>query len=412
MRIAFAFEGALPSTQADAEVFLNTASAMSRRGHDVSLSFASSPKRGDAVGAIRDYFDLEGQVRFVPVDNPFDHKTLQHGWQALRSPWLDHARSCDVLYTRNIVILAAAIHSGALVFYDHYRPLPDQTPALQPLLRRWMTHPRFLGMACHSDLTRKSFLRIGVPPERLRVVYNGFDPGRMPPDLSKAQARQELGWDPARPTIVYTGRVGEHKGLEIVLDMARHLPHMDFVLVGSSRDANRIEQEARAIPNVRLVEWQPPGRLAAYLYAADVVVIPPSDEPLREFGRTVLPLKVFTYLATGRPLLAADTPDLREVLEHGRNAWLVPPGDVAQAVEATRRLCEDVELGATIAARARADSREFTWDARAARLDAFLAERISAPRVWDATPAWSLSRWLRECVRGGPADHESSGVGS
>ncbi len=400
MRIAFAFEGSLPSPQADAEVFMHTAAALSRRGHDVSFLFPRRSGLPDAASQIIDHYQIEGSVRIVPVPNPFERKTAQHGWQALRVPWTDEYRQCEVLYTRNTAILATAMRGRVPVFYDHYRPLPDQTPLLQPLLRSWMTHPRFLGMACHSDLARKSFLRIGVPPERLKVVHNGFDPTRMIPELSLERARDTLGWDRRRPTVVYTGRINQGKGLGVVFAMARALPEVDFVLVGAAGDGNPTEREAGAIDNVRLVPWQAPRATVPYLYAADVLLIPPSRRPLEEFGRTVLPLKVFLYLASGRPVLAGNTPDVREVLHHAKNAWLVEPGNVAEATEAVKKLCGDAELAAKLSARAKADSKTLTWDARAERLDAFLTERLSAPRVRDVASGWSVGPWLRECIRG------------
>ncbi len=40
------------------------------------------------------------------------------------------------------------------------------------------------------------------------------------------------------------------------------------------------------------------------------------------------PLKIFEYMAAGRPIVASDLPVLREILEDGRNALLVSPGDV------------------------------------------------------------------------------------
>lgn len=398
MRIAFAFEGSLPSPQADAEVFLQTAAALRRRGHEVSVLFPSPSTPSSAIDEVVGYFDLDRALRLVPVPNPFGQKTLQHAWQAARVPWTRESRESDVLYTRNVAILGGAMQGKTPVFFDHYRPLPDQVPFIQPLLRRWMSDPRFLGMACHSNIARKSFLRIGIPSERLRVVYNGFDPARMVPELSKERARASLGWSPDRTTVVYTGRISETKGLDVVFAMADRLPSVDFVLVGSSGDGNRVERQAESKRNVRLVAWQSPRETIPYLYAADVLLIPPSASPLEEFGRTVLPLKVFLYLAAGRPILAGDTPDLREVLEHEENALLVEPEDVSQAARAVRRLCEDADLAARLAANAKAAAKKLTWDARAKRLDEFLTDRLSAPRVRDVELGWSLGGWLRECI--------------
>lgn len=398
MRIAFALESSLPSDQAGAEVFVQTAAALSRRGHDVSVMFSGSLGRAYADDEIADRFALSTPIRFIPVANPFEQKTAQHAWQALQVPRSSAYGQSDVLYTRNVAILAMALRGNTPVFFDHYRPLPDQTPLIQPALRRWMTSPRFLGMACHSNIACQSFSRIGIPSERLRVIRTGFDPARMLPELSRDRARAKLGWDADRPKVVYTGRINEKKGLDVAFAMARRLPEVDFVLVGATGQGAPVEREAELIENVRVVPWQSPRETVPYLYAADVLLIPPSASPLQRFGRTVLPLKVFLYLAAGRPLLAGDTPDLREVLQHDRNAWLVEPENVEAAVEAVVRLCHDRALAARLSANAKADSESLTWDARAERIDAFLEERLSAPRIRDAEPGWSTRTWLHECI--------------
>ena len=399
LRIAFAFEGAIPSPQADVEVFTQTAAALARRGHNVSLSFASGQGRTWSPDERLGASVIDSSLRFEPVYNPFAQTTAQHGFQALRVPFTKPFRASDVVYTRNVAIVASALRAGALVFFDFYRPLADQVPLLQPLLRRWMTHPRFLGMACHSELARRSYLRIGVPSDRLEVVYTGFDPARMQPEMSKEQARGELGWDPRRPTVVYTGRVNEKKGLETVLATAQTLPEVDFVLVGAAGDGNAVETEAERLANVRLVSWQSPRATTPYLYAADVLIIPPSSRPLEVVGRTVLPLKVFLYLAAGRPVLAGDTPDLREVLTHGQNAWLVSPGSVAEAAEGVRRLCGDTRLAEKLSTQAKADVTGFTWDARAARLEAFINQRLQAPRAREVASGWSFTKWVSQSFR-------------
>ena len=97
------------------------------------------------------------------------------------------------------------------------------------------------------------------------------------------------------------------------------------MLVGSEGEGP-VEAEAAALGNVRIVPWQAPGSLPAWLAAADVLLIPPSRAPLEQFRNCVLPLKLFAYFAAGRPILAPAAPDTAELLADGENALLVPPG--------------------------------------------------------------------------------------
>ena len=82
------------------------------------------------------------------------------------------------------------------------------------------------------------------------------------------------------------------------------------------------------------------------------------------------PLKLFEYMASGRPIVASDLPSIREILTHERNALLIAPGNPQALTAAIRRLIEDRALGERIARQALEDAREYTWDRRAARLEA------------------------------------------
>ena len=397
MRVAVAFEGRLPSPQADSEALVNSAAALARRGHRVVILHASNRSGANDSEAIREYYGT-ADAEFAGLRNPFRQRTARHAFQALRIPSTREYATADVIYTRNLAILASSLNRGAPVLFDHYRPYPDQRPGLQPLLRAWMTHPDFLGIACHSELAARSFRRIGITADRVRVVRNGFEPRLMEPALPKTEARARLGLDPARPIVTYAGRINERKGLDVLLAAAVRLPDAGFLLVGSAGEENEIERSCREIPNVRLVPWQRPEAVAPYLYASDVVVIPPSAEPLDTFGRTVLPLKAYLYLASGRPIVAGDTPDVGEVLEDDVNALLVAPGDVEGTAGAIARLLDDPERADRLSRRAREDSRRYTWDARAERLEAFMAERLAVPRVRSVDPGWTFVGWMRECL--------------
>ena len=94
------------------------------------------------------------------------------------------------------------------------------------------------------------------------------------------------------------------------------------------------------------------------------------------YRRTVLPMKVFSYMAAGRPIVAPDLPDIREVLANGQTALLVPPDDTNAAVAAVRGLLQDSARADRMGSAAREASRRFTWEARAQKIADAIAEWI------------------------------------
>ena len=111
----------------------------------------------------------------------------------------------------------------------------------------------------------------------------------------------------------------------------------------------------------------------------------------------MLPLKVFLYLASGRPIIAGDTPDVSEILKHGKNAFLCRPDELESLVDGLRALASDPVLCATLAAAALDNSRELTWEARGRRI-ADKIEKIE-PQLNSAPAGPWFWNWVGESAR-------------
>lgn len=377
MRIVYPVMWARPDRKADREQTVQTAAALARAGHDVTLLL---PRRSDdpalTAADLSDYFAVEAPFAVV------QHPSLHVGEQIVPSSrWLRQVfadplvQSADLLYSRIPAMLFAGGLSPVPFATDHYRPWPDQWPLLRPLLHRTATRPHCLGFILHSAFAADSFLRLPVAPERVLVAHNGADPAPMQPRLSRRDARARVGLPLDRRIVVYAGRVNERKGLDRVLALADLRPDTLFVLVGSEGQGP-IEAAASTRANVRVEPWQTPAALPAWLYAADVLIIPPTQAPLQH-GQCVLPIKTFGYLATGRPILAPISPDTAELLRDDDTALLVPPDDLPAAAAALDRLAAQPALAAELSTRAQALAATLSWDARAAMVGAFLEGRLA-----------------------------------
>ena len=393
MRILFTFENPLPSAEADAEVFVTTARYLAPLTAGSWLHVPIS-----AAGTIDSVGSLAG-MPVIRAHAPLKPAVLRHFCCGLTLPFRTEFRLADLVYTRNLWIAWMAVLFGQRVMFDHYRPWPDQIPPLQFWLYRLFCHPRFLVNICHSDYTRGKYLALGIPGEKLRRVHNGFEPDRLQAQIPISEAKLKIGVPADRKTVVYTGRVNHKKGLPLVIAAAKALPEIAFILVGSYGEGP-IEALAKDVTNVTIVPWQPAERLADYVFAADILMIPPSWQPLAKYGSTVLPLKLFFYLASGRPILAGRTPDVMEVLEHDRNAYLCRPDDLESLIDGLSRLAGDAELAARLAATAQSDSRDFTWSARAGTIADIAEDRLRATSsglgLWGRTQS---RNWLRQSKR-------------
>ena len=87
-------------------------------------------------------------------------------------------------------------------------------------------------------------------------------------------------------------------------------------------------------------------------------------------------MKVFLYMAAGRPILGPQIPDIAEVLRDGHNALLVRPDDYSAATQGLRRLLGDDALQRALAENALIESRSHSWARRAQRIIDFLKSRL------------------------------------
>jgi glycosyltransferase involved in cell wall biosynthesis len=303
------------------------------------------------------------------------------------------------VYTRNLWVAWVALLFGQRVIFDHYRPWPDQVPPLRRWIHSIFCHARLLANISHSRYTRAKYLELGIPAEKLHCVHNGFDPHRLGDPQTLEAAKRRIGVEVGTKTVVYTGRINHKKGLELVLQAAQRLTDHLFILVGAGDDST-IETLANGLKNVRIVSWQESDALARYIFAADLLLIPPSAKPLAEFGSTVVPLKLYLYMGSGRPILAGDTPDIREILQDGRNALLCQPDSVDALVAGISALTSDPLLAQRLGERSLSDSRHFSWSERAQRIAAILLDRLQATPV--KCSAWNRAQnrdWLLQSRR-------------
>lgn len=368
-----------PLWETDAEQVVAMMSAFADSGVLATLLL---PRRWGKAGvsseAIKRYYEVAGDFTVIAVRSLFPClrpvEKIAHG---LRGVFSRATAVADILYTRNLpTALALLVFGRKPVVYETYRPWPDQRPILRPIIGWMARHRRFLAGVFHSRLAEESFVANGMEREKCMVAYNGFDPQRMQPLLTRETARRMLGAADDQRIVTYTGTMSLNKGVGVLLEMAAILTEVQFWLVGS-RGRNDIEVLAEPLANVKIIPWQRFSETAPYLYAADVLIIPPTPLPLEKVGTTVLPLKTFLYMAAGRPIFGMATPDMRELLTNGVNAMLVDEdADLVTICRLLDQLLNDRQEQWRLAERAEADVAGFTWEKRGLLVRDFLLAQL------------------------------------
>lgn len=222
-----------------------------------------------------------------------------------------------------------------------------------------------------SGGVRDDLIAQGAAAQRIHVAHDGFEPSRFAALPTRAEACADLGLDPGLPVVVYTGGLMTWKGVEVLVDAARGMQHVQFVIAGGmDADVRALKVAAQGAPHVRIDGFQPPSRVSTYLAAADVGVVPNRSTPAIS-ARYTSPLKVFEAMAVGLPLVVSDLPSLRDVLTSDQ-ARFVPAEDAAALAEALAELLGDADRRSAMSRALLAAAPDNTWDARAARILDFL----------------------------------------
>ncbi len=385
LRIAYVTDERYPSPHTDCQQVIKTVDALGSLGCEVHLiqprmAVHLFKSREQIKAAICDAFNVEGHfevrdIRHIPASNLRIEK-VPH---ALLGPLKARFGHYDVVHTRNLPALMVGAVMGLPMMYENYKAMPLTTPTAWKQARRALNRPNVLGLVTHSYYAAKIMAAKVDDPESIIGIPNGYDPKDFAAYPDKAEAQREIGL-PDRPAVAaYTGHIRPDKGISTLLNLAEDSPDVHFLIVGGTEtEVTTLAQDVtkRGLSNVMLKSRVDVAKVPTYLAAADVLLLPTAAAPLMGSGRsTVLPMKVFSYLAAGRPILAPDLPDTEGVLTDDVNCIKVPTDNRTAARDALSRLVNDRDLASRLAHAAAQDALRFTWKGRAEKLVEFIQKR-------------------------------------
>lgn len=173
--------------------------------------------------------------------------------------------------------------------------------------------------------------RCGTPPNKILVAYGGVDHELLGRNehVEKELLRKEFGLPSDSFLVGYVGTfrsLGLEKGIGTMLRALPQLPeHVRMVFVGGTRDQipeyAAIAKELGVLGRCMFIERQPFAKIMQYELAMDILTIPYPNQPhFRDYG---FPIKVWEYMASGRPIVYSDLAIISEVLK-GRGTPFTP----------------------------------------------------------------------------------------
>ena len=221
-------------------------------------------------------------------------------------------------------------------------------------------------------------IKEGIPENKILIAPDAVDLKIFESiNADKDELRAELNL-PKDSFLV--GYVGKFKTLEMekgIKTMIEALPlsgnETKMVFVGGEeseiKEYKMFSNRFNVLPQCIFISYQPHAKVIRYIKAMDALVIPFPNKPHYAFYAS--PLKLFEYMASGRPIIASDLPALREIL-NDKNALFFKPDDAPDLARAIKMLKSSQMLGYHLSQQALADVKEYTWDNRARRILDFM----------------------------------------
>lgn len=381
MRIAYCTNVRLPSERAHGHQIAKVTQALRDIGHSVEI-FA--PYRENVIDeSFSSYYGLSETVHlhhlgtvdgiaawWAPGVLGLKLTTFLFG-RILRDILVKRRGDFDVLYTRTPELLPVLATIGVPIILELHRI---------PRLRR----RKFLSLvrSCSLIVTltspmRQALIELGVSDIPVIAEGDAVDLHDFEAVPDPKTTRDSLHVPDGIPLIVYAGQLesmGLSKGIPELLDACEALTKRGFeyraVIAGGPENAVERFRETlpEAIrPSVTFTGHIPHLKIPTLLTAADVLVYPAPKSNHPFYMRDTSPLKLFEYMAAGKPTVTADLPPIHDALDATMTRF-VPPGEAVALADAIRLTMEEPEESAKRARLALAHVEHCTWEKRMSRI--------------------------------------------
>ena len=201
-----------------------------------------------------------------------------------------------------------------------------------------------------SESTADDLVARGIAREHVRVIYPGASCDYYTPDAAQRAAT---------PVFAYLGRLKKYKGVDLVIRAFAGVTDSRAVLeiAGEGDYRPALERLAASLDLTARV------RFLGFVSEADKLALLRRSwatafaSPKEGWGLTNIEAS-----ACGTPVVASNSPGIRESVRDGETGFLVPHGDIAALAAAMQRLCDAPDLVARLGASGRRFAESFTWD--------------------------------------------------
>jgi glycosyltransferase involved in cell wall biosynthesis len=212
--------------------------------------------------------------------------------------------------------------------------------------------------------------KFGVPLDKIIYWPNGTDVDKFHIEKSTMETRAGLSVPVGKKIIMYTGQLFGWKGVDSLIKAVKLLPEdvLIYIVGGAEEDVARCRKEISEASDERVIfiPFQPHEKMPEWLHSADILVLPNTGKQKVSLYYTS-PMKLFEYMASGKPIVASAVPSIMEILNEENSVLVKPdnPDDLARGIEL---VLKDEGLVERMTRNSTSDSRKYTWHVRVQKI--------------------------------------------
>jgi len=309
-----------------------------------------------------------GLVLFLLMRSRFVRYALYNSFGILRMTRAARKHQYDVMHANDVNTLPQAIGAsrGAAIVYDSHEVQTDRTGygSMQGKLERWLL--RFVDRTIVENDTRADY-HLKLYGTRPSVLHNY--PFYQPDVPQPRPLRQELKLVENEPILLYQGGIQEGRGLERLVEAMPYIERGTLVFVGDGKLKGKLMQlasQSTEKSRIRFVEKVPLAELPSYTAAATVGFQVLQNVCFNHYSASSN--KLFEYMAALTPVIAADLPEIRQVVETEGIGLIVDVESPQSIAEAVNLLVKDESLQRAMQERAIIARRQYNWEQEKGRL--------------------------------------------